>query len=199
MSSPFTQATNLSAAGWATNLTREDQAINREMQRERWHQRGRQIAGFVQRDMRSSGQGFVWEQVQAPAWPEHTPDRVRQLVDQATQAERSARAAYTAKAQEFALWAQAHPTASPDLQRIEFERLTIDAAAAGERAATTLTQACQALGELAEVLDRWQEAEQAAPAKRTQAERVYQQALRQIDTELSQARAAALRLGVAVP
>lgn len=180
------------------NLDRDLAAMQRQAETERLKQRGYELAGYQQRDLRREGRGFVWQQVGQVVWPEHMPPGLRDQIEQAIAAERVARAAFDGAVMQFRMWAQSHPSASEELQRLEFERLTIDQQAAGEQAARSLEQAMLALGVVAQAIEQWQQAERSAPGRRAAADRAHQQALEKIEQDISAARAAALRLGVAV-
>lgn len=180
------------------NIDRDLAAMQRSAETERLKQRGRELAGYQQRDMRSSGQGFIWQQTQAPVWPARMPEQLRTQIEAAIAAERAARAAFDGQVLQFRMWQQGHPSASEELQRLEYERLTIDAQAAGERAAQTLEGAMLALGGLAHVVEALEQAERSAPGRRAAADRAHEQALAAIENDISTAKSAAMRLGVQV-
>lgn len=87
--------------------------------------------------------------------------------------------------------------AMPDLLRAtEAQRITYEPDAAYTRATAALEDAALRLGRQLVAVERLDQAEQAAPARRAAAERTYQQQIAAIDAELDQARQSLAALGI---
>lgn len=179
-------------------LTHDEQRLAAEQKQIALLQRGRDLAGFVQRDRRAEGRGFEWQRTRGAQWPAEMPEAAAQRVEQAHVAERSARNALASAELEYATWERDHPTASDDRRYAKFEELTEDLAPVVKRAGEQLDRVLIEAAALVETIAQWRTVEQSAPARRAAAERQHQAALDAIDTDLMVARQAAQRAGVKV-